>query len=188
MGQDDCGGYALAYKAEQLFRSEQHPQEATMLYKSAFENGVKHAPNVFNALTCATSITDTNAVIGFLTYGLQMGIEVADYYRLWQYLGHGMDITKLIAMTDTTKAVRIFEATLNKEWIDEIKKCAFRDQEFRERDSVDWILQRANDSLNWETLKALTQGAGQFPNKSAIGMQGSDDIELLFHHMDKNEL
>ena len=31
--------------------------------------------------------------------------------------------------------------------IDEIKKCAFRDQEFRERDSVDWMLQRENETI-----------------------------------------
>lgn len=188
LGQDDCAGYDLVFRAEQLYRSEQHPQEAVALYKAAFEYGVKNAPNVFDALTCATSIGDTNAIIGFLTYGLQIGIKVSDYYRLWHYLGHGMDVTELIEMTDTTEAIRIFEARLNKAFIDEIKKCAFRDQEFRERDSVDWMLQRENDSLNWITLKALTQGAGKFPGRSALGMQGSDDLELLFHHMDKDEL
>ncbi|MBK8829259.1 MAG: hypothetical protein IPN60_00090 [Saprospiraceae bacterium] len=188
VGQVDCAGYDLVFKAEQLYRSEQHLQEAITLYKAAFEYGVKHAPNVFDAITCATSIRDTNAAIGFLTYGLQIGIEVSDYYRLWQYLGNGMEVTQLIVMTDTTEAIRIFESRLNKELIDEINKGAFRDQEFRDRDSVDWMLQRENDSLNWKSLKTLVTMASQFPGRSALGMQCSDDLELLFHHMDKDEL
>lgn len=186
--QGGCEGYTLAYEAEIQYRSTQDYARAVTLYRAAFEAGIKQGSNVFDAITCATGIGDTKAAIYFLNYGLQIGIEVADYTRLWTFLGHDMDFNQLITLVDTARTIQAFQDALNKEWINEITLCAERDQQYRSMDTFDWNLQLANDSLNWKILKALTTSAGRIPQRSAIGMKASDDLRLLFYHMDKDLL
>jgi len=187
-GQDTCAGYALAFKAEQLYRGGKFSEETVKVYQAAFEYGIQNGPTIFDAITCAKSIADTNAVIIFLTHGLLIGIEVDDYNRLWQFLGNEMDFAHLLSLMDTTEAIKTFEEGLDSALIEEIKRCAIRDQEYRQYDTVDWTLQLANDRLNWKTLKSLTVQSGRFPHLSAVGMTVGDDLGLLFYHMDKDEL
>jgi hypothetical protein len=187
-GQPICDGYQLAYQAEHLYRANQELDKAVYLYGRAFRKNLKGGSIVLDAITCATSINDRAASIRFLKYGLSKGFKVSDYKRLWMHLGNGRDFESLIGAIDTLKIRMKYKSTLDHELIGRIKLLSERDQYYRSEDEYNGELQSAYDSLNWKELKAITASLGHLPGHSELGLEGSDDLDLIFYHMDKNEI
>ena len=187
-GQKYCEANQLAFMAEQYYRSGEELERAANLYYLAFKRNLKNGSTILDAITCATKIKNEHFAIEFLKTGLETGLEVGDYKRLWSHLGNGMDMDPLLEKIDTAAIIKEYNGTLNHALISRIKTMADRDQMYRSQDVFDEVLQRRNDSINWRELKFITDSLGHLPKYAEVGFKGTENLETIFHHMDKNEL
>ena len=184
-GQDISENKLALYQAEQLYRSGSNLEEAIARYKKGFENRVNDASISLDALSAAAKARDSISTILFIEQGLLAGLKIQDYRKLWPRLGNGLDIESLLSKCDTITHRRQYLSTLNYTLIDTLEMLAVRDQAYRSGEDEDG-LQRVNDSLNWRILKDITVRLNRLPKYSEIGMDGTDNLDLLFHHMDKD--
>ncbi len=183
-----CTTYHLAFHAEQLYRSRVQLDEAVDLYIQALDQGLNSGSIILDALTAANGIEDFESAKTVIQYGLQLGFTCADYNRLWPHVGNNQDYDHLINSADTSFYIKIYESRLVDSLISQLAAMSERDQLYRSRDEFEDHLQRQLDSLNWSALKTMVQSLGYLPTRTQLGMDGSSDLSLLFHHMDKNEL
>lgn len=176
------------FEAEQIYRSKENLEEAVALYTKAFEGGWRHVGKTLDAITCATKVNDTTSTKNFMELGIRLGLDRLDYKRLWEYIGNNMDMEDALGRCDISSNRSIYTAQLDHNLIQELEVMANRDQEYRGEDDGDMDLQRANDSLNWAELKNLTLRLNRLPLNSEIGIDGSENLDILFYHMDKDEI
>ena len=173
------------YEAEQIYRSKQNLDSAVILYNNAFAGGATNASVVFDAISCATTIKDDESAVDFMEYGFLIGLKVVDYRNSWNWIGKGRDFNSIISKCDTISNHVLYEQSLDTELIDQINFLAIKDQEYRSDDDDNWNLQRRNDSLNWSELKRITEYLSRIPSYTEIGIDGADNLEILFYHMDR---
>lgn len=188
LGQTISEDRLLIYHAEAIYRSGKYLDEAVQLYKKAFAQKVIDGAQVLDAITCATNVRDTASVILFMKCGLAMGMKMADYEKLWEHLGNGLSFESISETIDPGPFIAQYKSTLIPSLIDQLKAMSERDQAYRSEDNENQELQRKNDSLNWQTLKEITLVGGRLPRYSEIGFEGTEFLNIIFYHMDKNEI
>lgn len=176
------------FRAEQIYRSKQNLETAIPLYREAIQDKCIDLSKALDAVNCATKVGDTLSMVEFIEYGMLLGMETQDYSKLWEYIGNGQDLDDLLSNCDTITNKNIYQSQLNEALIDSLKVFAERDQKYRSADDDKWELQREEDRLNWEELKAITLRMGRLPRYTEIGKDGSEDMDILFYHMDKEIL
>jgi len=140
------------------------------------------------AIQHATEIGGGDMAMTFMDYGLRIGLMPVDYGQLWHIMGFGFDLDTLLDAIDTTAAIGAYRAGLDTALIRKFGLLAERDQAFRGEERDDPGRQRLNDSLNWADLKTIVLVLGRLPDYTELGLEGSDDLAILFYHMDLDVL
>ena len=176
------------FKAEQIYRSNENLDEALLTYKKAFEARVNDASVVLDAIYSAGKAGNDSLLVFFIERGMLAGLEISDYKRHWKRVTSTDNFEDIISRCDTVTNRNIYRNSLNQNLIDELKILADRDQKYRGDELENDEQQKLNDRKNWRALKDITQKMGRLPKYSELGLDGADDLETLFYHMDKEPL
>ena len=182
--QPACADAEQQFAAARIVAQEGDPAEALSRYSEAFDLGRKSPSAVLQAIQQSTGARRPDMTMAFMEYGLRIGLTTADYARLWPVIGSGSDVARLVSDIDTIAAIASYRAGLDTALIRQIGLLAERDQAFRGDERDDPVRQHRNDSLNWADLKAIVIDLGRLPDYTQIGLEGSDDLDILFYHMD----
>lgn len=189
LAQLTCEAKNQALVAESHFRSKADMEKTISLYRSAFALGLEDLGHGLDALESACIAKDTLAMHEFMTYCIEMGCPPYSLQKLWSHLGKGMDYDDLIAKVDTLTIISNYKSKLDTALVSQLKKLSDQDQRYRGDDNDDrWHLQLQLDSINWSSLKELVTTYGGIPSYTKIGLDGLEDLSILFYHMGRNEL
>jgi hypothetical protein len=186
--QPGCPDAEQQFAAERIVAQKGDPAQALTCYREAFRLGRKSPAAVLQAIRQATQNGRADMTATFMDHGLRIGLTPGDYARLWPVAGSGSDLDSLLDALDTTAAIGAYRAGLDTALIRKIGRLAERDQAFRRDEIDDPGRQRANDSLNWADLKAIVRDLGRLPDYTELGLEGSDNLDILFYHMDLDAL
>lgn len=186
--QPPCLDAEQQFAAERIIGERGDPAKALVFYQDAFRLGRKSPSTVLQAIQHATENGRGDMAVTFMDHGLRIGLTPVDYARLWHIMGFGFDLETLLDAIDTTAAIGAYRAGLDTALIRKIGLLADRDQAFRGDERDDPGRQRLNDSLNGADLKAIVRALGRLPDYTELGLEGSDDLALLFYHMDLDVL
>jgi hypothetical protein len=187
-GQEYCKAIQHIYAAEILYRSKTHTASAIQLYKKGFDSNIRDLSAILDAIHCATSIKDSFSTHYFITHALKSDLEVQTLQKLWPRIGGGMDLNYFLIKIDTKSIKTDIDLKMSKTWVDYISTLAERDQLYRGDDEANDNLRRAADSLNWSALKYICNKLGRLPTYTELGNEGSENLDILFIHMDKDIL
>jgi hypothetical protein len=188
LAQPGCPDAEQQFAAERIVAQAGEPAEALERYRDAFRLGRKSPASVLQAIQQATQNGRVDMAVAFMDHGLRIGLTPGDYARLWPIAGSGFDLDSLLGAIDTTASIGAYKAGLDTALIRKIGLLAERDQAFRREESDAPGRQRTNDSLNWADLKAIVRGLGRLPDYTELGLEGSDNLNILFYHMDLDAL
>lgn len=187
-GQPPAPDHDAIYRAEIIYRSKKDLETAIPWYRTAFDGPFTDVSKIFQALDCATQTGDTLAAVQFMEKGLELGLTPEDYRRNWSRIGNSMPLESVATKCDSLTPLRTYRQQLNPELIAQLQRMSDRDQEFRSEEPENWELQRQNDSLNWQELQSIVGRLGRLPSYAELGLEGYDNLELLFYHMDREPL
>jgi hypothetical protein len=182
--QSACEGFAHLYQAEALYRSGAVPDSAIGHYQKAFDQGITDISAVLDAISCAAGAKDTLSLSRFMALGIRHGLEPEDYRRLWGHLGKGLDLERQLQHLDTLAFRKAHLSTLDTSLLAELALLADRDQACRSGDHTDIQAMWFADSMNAVALKTVVHRLGRLPHYREIGLTGSEDLGILFYHMD----
>jgi hypothetical protein len=172
------------YLAEIAFRQKDY-HNAVDLYRQSMEGGAIGVSGVAYALECAAAIGDTAALMRFLAIGYTLGLDEADYRRWWPRIGGVTNLKTLLDPLNPRELRRQYQSGLDKKLSRKLKKLAKRDQRYRsESKDLKFHLQKDLDKRNWAELRQIVLTLGRLPHYAEIGMVGSEDLDILFMHMD----
>jgi len=180
-----CESNHLSSKAEAYYRQKTDIPKAVEYYKEAFTLKLTDGSKALDALNAATLLNDTLSVIHFLSKCVSIGISSSRIQQLWPRIGSGMDFEYLIAKIDTTSIIERYHSFLDTSLIKQLNRMAENDQKYRSEEVFDYKLQQSLDSLNWIELKDIVQQLGRLPYFKEVGLEGQENLEILFFHMNK---
>lgn len=184
--QNTCESNYLSSQAEIHYRQKTDLRKAVDLYKTAFKLNLTDGSKVLDAINAATILKDTSSIIDFLTNSFSIGISPRSIKTLWPHIGSEMEYDYFISKIDTNAIINKYIANLDSTIIKQLSKLAENDQKYRGEDNYPWKLQRSLDSLNWLELKDIVQNIGRLPYYNEIGLDGQENLEILFFHMDRD--
>ncbi len=188
LAQHACPDAEQQFAAERIVAQHGDPDEALTCYQKAFMLGRKSPSAVLQAIRQSTEAGRPDRAMAFMEYGFRIGLTTADYARLWHIIGSGSDLERLVSDIDTIAAIASYRAGLDTALIRKIGLLAERDQAFRSEESDDPGQQRINDGLNLADLKVIVRDLGRLPDYTELGLEGSDNLDILFYHMDVDAL
>ena len=186
--QSSCDSDLICSQAEIFYRQRTELFKAVELYKVAFSKKIPDGSKVLDALEVATLINDTLSVIHFLGNCLAIGISTVSLQKFWPRMGHGMDFEYHISRIDTIAMITQHNASIDTKITNKLKLMAENDQKYRGEEELDYISQKNLDSINWVELKQMVQNLGRLPHFIEIGLEGQENMEILFYHMDKGAI
>lgn len=181
-----CGDPAMEalYRAEIAFR-HQDWSSALPLYQVSLEGQALGVSDVLYAMECSLLAKDSSAAIQFLAAGLTLGLQAKDYRRFWPRIGRETDLEMFLKDIPVDSLRRRYLQRLDQPLVRQLRRLARRDQRYRGEDqSRQFYRQNALDDRNGRALMRLVSQNGRLPHYTEIGMQGSEDLETLFYHMD----
>lgn len=186
--QQNCHAYRAAFQAETVFQNTERLDSALLLYRAAFDMGLKDVSIALTALRCATLAQDPEAIEHFMYITMQLGVEFSTFRNLWRHLGNGLRLADFESKWDTSAIYANHLASTDRKMVKKLKRWEDRDQRYRgDEGSSDQAMARC-DARNARSLKKLTLHLGRLPYYSEIGYKGSEHLGTLFYHMQKDVL
>jgi tetratricopeptide (TPR) repeat protein len=180
-----CESNHLSIQAEIYYRQKTNLPKAIELYKSAFQLNLTDGSKALDAVNAATELNDTLSTIEFLSKCISLGISPQDVKNLWPHLGNSMNFDYLISNVDTLSILNQYNSNLDTFLISQLGRLAENDQKYRGQKDFEWKMQKSLDSLNWLELKKNVRQIGRLPRYKEIGLDGQENLEILFFHMNK---
>ena len=186
--QQVCRANQYIFQAEVLYRQKTDLKKAVDLYEKGFEINATDGSKILDALNGSAQLCDTFSSIKFLKKCYAVGITTRSLHKLWPRMSNGMNLDNLLTKIDTNTIINNYKSALDTAIINQLKLLAINDQKYRGNDETDWEKQKELDRSNWHTLKNIIKKKGRLPHFKEIGIDGQEDLELLFIHMDKKIL
>ncbi len=119
-----------------------------------------------------------------MAFGIRHGLEPDEYRRLWDHLGKGLDVDRQFMRMDTNALRKNYLVPLDSTLLAELAILEERDQAFRGGEYTDVQAMNIADSLNTIDLKKIVRRLDRLPHYREIGLTGSENMRILFYHMD----
>mgnify|MGYP000878639897 CR=1 FL=1 len=188
VAQSGCDYFSFKYTAESHGAASRY-DSAVVYYRKAFNIHKNCMRDLLNAAGRAVSADSLDAARDFLGNAFQLGFNWDDYQTFLLHVGQGkLDTLNFTGKQEWEALFNTRNKGFDEDLIDRIKKMADRDQRYRGDSEEDFVKMIEADSLNALDLKRMVSEKGRLPGFTDIGPEGLDDLELLFVHMNYNDL
>ena len=176
----------IAYR----YSAQGKPDSALIYYKRAFATGAAAVNDMLMAADKAVLADSLTIARAFILQAFGRGLSQSGYRQFLKWSSRDkVDKENWISGDTIALLIGQYQQGLNQPLIAELKEMEENDQLGRDDDSdLSTALTAYQDSVNAERLKKMVAALGHLPGYSEVGSDGTDVLELLFLHMNAENL
>jgi hypothetical protein len=189
----DCGcRYQYNKFKAYEYSAQGKPDSALHYFKAAFSTGHAALNDLLMAADQAIMADSQSIGRKFIIRAFRLGLTSEGYAQFLRWSGRGkISIRDWVPEDTIEQASAQYQSQLNHALLNELKRLEFNDQRFRTNESdspAEVDLRSVQDSINVRDLKKIVASLGHLPGYSEVGFKGVDILELLFLHMNSENL